>query len=173
MKQETVWQLVETSRKESDGSLQSHVNALSLALAGMTNDGIWDFCDTWESILRQVFSYKMLVAFNIVLNGSCSDDRFDDCISSLVFYGQEIFEDIRSNPDNLADLNYEWCEEASIFIDEVWAERNPDEFMVSSDPLPAEFPDEPLTSTDKDQFQKQLAEMYPKLCKKFGLPPRT
>ena len=166
----SVWWLIESCRTGSSSPV-SHISNLRKALLKLSEDQFHSYTDSWETTVNLLYSYKHWLAFNILLNNRCNEDRFDDCANTLMLYGRDTFFKVLNNPDDLADLdNFAGLERATLLFINGWEDRYPGEILPRGVDLDWAIKDYPVEMTDLAREQEIIEKQYPKLCKKYGKP---
>lgn len=174
MSEDEIWDFIESTRPTQSYSLLKHVENLSAVVSQMSMDDIVHFTEAFEALVKNARDYGLFLAFNLMFQGHCTDDVLADAISSLIFRGRQDYYDVVESGDRLAELeDFEVCEEASLFLDNLWEELYPGTLIpteVSEGPY---IPDWPPSREDEEMFRRALPLMFPKLYAKFGVPKPT
>src|SRR5207248_2249239 len=98
-----------------------------------------------------------------VINGGCGDDTFSDFRASLISRGQQAFERALSDPDFLAEEDFD--EEAWFYEGYQYAVTEGTEAVAGATPDRAE--PHPENPSGDEWSEEQVYELYPKLNEKF------
>ncbi|HNB16321.1 MAG TPA: DUF4240 domain-containing protein [Candidatus Obscuribacter sp.] len=166
-----IWEFIESTRPKKRYEVVKHVEALQALVSRMSQDEIVYFTEAFEEIVQNARTYPLFLAFNLMCQGHCTDDVLDDAISSLIFRGKQSFEVVVRSPDSLAELDdLEICEEASLFLDELWEELYTGTLIPTAVPEGPYIRNSPSSQAEEEAIWKTLPQMYPKLYAKYGAP---
>jgi len=171
------WTLVEDTRAEAaedapDSVVERHVETLTAALDGLSDDEIRGFDRALRAVRGRANRWDLWAAAHLALGGA-SDDSFLDFRNWLISHGRETYDRVLADPDSLADLD--WDEDENDFgAAEEWAyaavevleERGIDEDDEDGGP-DDEFGEptgEPFPEDDDEWF----AARFPRLWAEYG-----
>jgi hypothetical protein len=98
---ETFWGIIETARSQSGPELPFD-QALTRQLASLTEDGIFEFQETFYQLRNALYRWDVWAAAYLI-GGGCSDDSFIDFRAGVIAQGREWYEKAQASPDSLAD----------------------------------------------------------------------
>lgn len=169
MLEDEVWQIVEQFRPTQNYNLEEHILSLTAFISELPESKFLEFAEAWEEIADKGYKWAMFLAFDMMVKDSCTDEVFDDCISTLIFYGRNIYNQAIEDPDSMASLeNFEPSESAALFLIETWDNLYPGTILPKTSTKTELYPDSPPTIQDQKAFFKSRPAMFPKLAQKYG-----
>ena len=104
MNTDTFWTLIENAqRKQEDGWIELDHENLIESLIQLSAEDIQEFDHIFWRMKAKAYHADVWDAAFLVACG-CGDDAFGDFRDWLIRQGQEIYEAVLSDPDNLADI---------------------------------------------------------------------
>jgi hypothetical protein len=104
------WELIDSTRQESDGDPQEQADLLVERLTQLDPDAVTYFARHFESRYNRAYQWDLWAAAWVLLNGA-SDDVFDSFRCWLIGQGREVFEGAAHDADALAELLEDFDEE--------------------------------------------------------------
>lgn len=157
------WALVEEINTTSGGDMDTKDKRLSSKLSDMPTEQALEFGRRFDEFLTSAYTWDLCVAASVI-QGWCSDDGFMDFRSSLISMGREVFERVVSDPESLADLDFE-------IVESLRHEGFQYAALLTSldetDPLPGCAVCAPCTPSGEAWSEMELETRYPKLWKKY------
>ena len=164
------WKLIEAAKRKSGGDVEEQAELLTEKLASLSIEQILEFDRILNQLLHAAYQSKLWAAAYLILGG-CSDDGFDYFRAWLIARGQKVYETALTDPDALAKLIKQEDAEESEAESMLYVASSAYEQKTDKDdfdeltPLPASQPILDLSWADDEII---LAELLPKLSKKFG-----
>ena len=155
------WKIVQRAHDLSGGDMDQKCDALRQIISALSKDEALEFARLFDEKMDEAYSWPLWGAA-YVINGGCSDDSFSDFRASLISRGRQAFERALSDPDSLADEDFEesdWFYEGYQYAvtDGVEAVAgNPPQRVASAQPSGTEWQED------------QVYALFPKLSAKFG-----
>jgi len=177
---EQFWRLIEDSKENSEGDLETQLEWLRNRLSRLTVSEIISFEEHLVELLYESYRTDLWGAA-FIINGGCSDDAFDYFRGWLIAQGREVYQKALENPDNLVDFAQPdiECEEIRYLATEVYEERTgkddlAEEITITSPyELKGDFSEWDNGSGDVDK--EKAKRLYPRLYRRFiegsDLPP--
>jgi hypothetical protein len=163
---EKFWQTIQTVHTKSGTDIGKRFEVLEEELDKLPLEEVQSFDDHFTNCLDRAYTHKLWGAA-YVIGGGCSDDGFWDFRSTLITCGRDIFERALKNPESLADLDRDLVDDLQVeglqYIAGKVAERKGGELRGRAQPHPKEPAGEKWDEAD-------VAQLYPKLAKKFHFP---
>ena len=168
MNSEIFWELIDQSRKDADGDLDTQHEIIVSKLSQYTVEEIFEFDRIFNKYYVDSYASDLWAAAYII-NDGCSDDGFDYFRAWLISKGKKVYEDALKNPDSLADRisdeEYgEFEEFLSIANDAYSVLTGRDDFYDRPELVTYPYPEIELTWHEDSE---ELREMFPKLAEKF------
>jgi hypothetical protein len=157
------WTIVEKVHHASGGDMNKKCELLDAELRRLPLDEVRSFHAHFDD--RQDLSYTWdLWAAAFIIGGGCSDDAFCDFRSTLISMGRETFERAISDPQSLADMNYDaelaHCEGYQYVPTAVENDLGGGQLFMRS-----RRPSEP---SGEPWMEHEVADLFPKLAEKYG-----
>jgi hypothetical protein len=118
MDETTFWQMIERAKADSGGNGEEQVNLLVERLAQLEVSEIVDFDFYFHKYRSEAFRRDLWEA-GIIAAGCLGEDSFTDFLAWLIAQGQEIYEQVLSVPDWLAEVDV-------VIRSDQWAEKYAD-----------------------------------------------
>lgn len=99
----TFWQLIDETRKASNGDTGIQSELLKDRLIGFDLKEIYEFNEIFDNLMEVAFRTYLWDAVNII-TPRCSEDCFRDFRGWLISRGKTTFETVLNDPDSLADI---------------------------------------------------------------------
>lgn len=150
------WAIIEPATTPAD---------LHAALGTLTADELLDFERRHARYVDQAYTWDLWGAAYII-NGGCSDDTFEYFRAALVARGKAAFDRSLSDPDSMADMDFdgeeEWEDWMSPTLHVVHARTGKYGFVGPRESAP---PAQPAGDEWEDE---DLAMRFPRLAQKYG-----
>lgn len=171
MHEDEFWELIDSSRRASEGDPVEHAELLVERLAQLDPDTVTDFARHYEARFLRAYRWDLWGAAWVLLDGA-SDDVFDSFRCWLIGQGRAVFEGaLHDDPDALAELLEYFDEELDGDGDEVGFAADDAYNLLTGDELPdlglPEPPQEPVGTALDFENEKVLAQRFPRLWKRF------
>lgn len=99
----TFWDLIDDTRRVSDGSPETHASVLVSRLRRLDPSDIVDFERRWREYDVDAYTWELWAAAYL-LNGGCDDVCFEHFRSYVIGLGEQVFRDAVADPDSLVFL---------------------------------------------------------------------
>src|SRR5262249_15624209 len=100
------WNLVEKVHNASGGDMDKKCELLDAELRRLPFDEVRSFHAHFYECQDRAYSWELWAAAYII-GGDCSDDKFSDFRSTLISMGRQTFERTLTDPQSLADIDYD------------------------------------------------------------------
>lgn len=167
------WNLIEKTRSDADRQLQ--LSKLRKELESLQTSDLESFIRVFDKLMHETYSWDLWGA-TFVVHGGASDDAFEDFRKWLISNGKELFEQAKSNPDNLATLipngrtEEATFEEFSYVAIELWMDRTGKQAAELPKEKDSLYPNEPFGEPFSEE-PEDLEKRYPQLWQRFGESP--
>ena len=166
---EEFWKIIDTVKVGTDTNMDAKTEALTKRLQSMDTEAVLSFSHIFDSLMDKAYTWDLWAAAYII-QGGCSDDGFMDFRSSLISMGKEVYEQVVSSPEKLADISPSIVNclsfEGFAYPSTTVYKDKSGELPQRSTPCPIEPTGEPWEE-DEDILQAK----YPKLWGKYGESP--
>lgn len=154
------WKIVQRAHDLSGGDMDRKCDALRQLISALSKDEAIEFARLFDEKMDEAYSWPLWGAA-YVINGGCSDDSFSDFRAALISRGRQAFERALSDPDSLADEDFEedWFYEGYQYAVTDGVEA------VGGNPPPRSAPVQP---SGIEWQEDKVYDLYPKLSAKFG-----
>jgi hypothetical protein len=168
MDAERFWELIALSRANSNGSMDSQVEALKNELIKLSPEEIVEFNNRFTDAMEQAFRWELCdAAFLIAGDDDFLEEDFMDFRSWLISMGKETFDAALEDPDSLVDkVNFSEIEDC-FFEDlmyvpfDAYQKKTGKELLVTEREVSSEPGGNPCEN------EKRLKKRFPKLWKEF------
>ncbi len=165
------WNLVDRSRRASDGDPERQVEELGTLLDELTPAEIMQLHEIFYAYFDASYTWPLWGAA-YVIGGGCSDDGFDYFRGWLISRGERVFSAAVADPDGLASLIGESDEDLgcqvegwqSVAID-AWCRKTGQDYTAYPVQQRQGQTDGP---SGEAWSEEDLDRLYPKLAKRFG-----
>ncbi len=164
MDEKAFWELIESSRAESDGDVDALLEVLRERLAELPSERIVAFDRIFGVLHAGAYRWDLWAAA-YVIQGGCSDDRFMDFRSGLIGLGRDVYYAALSDPESLAALPGE-AEE--IAVEELTYVASEAYEAATGEELPDRESSGPSEPIGEPWDEATVGQKYPKLAKRFG-----
>ncbi|MEM7316607.1 MAG: DUF4240 domain-containing protein, partial [Planctomycetota bacterium] len=157
------WQIIDSVNAQSGGDMDRKCELLKEELSSLGPDDLRDFVDHFDFADATAYSWSLWGAA-YVMHGGCSDDSFSDFRATLISRGRKVFEQALSDPESLAELDWDArdvCYEGFQYVKNEVAEDKLGEIPKRK----VAFPSDPSGSEWDEDVVDQL---YPKLAAKYS-----
>jgi hypothetical protein len=100
------WKIVQRAHDSSDGDMDKKCTALRQQIGALSKDDALAFAQHFDIMMDNAYNWPLWGAA-YVINGGCGDDSFTDFRAALISRGRQAFERARSDPDALADQDFD------------------------------------------------------------------
>jgi len=157
----TFWQLIEDSRENAGGDIDTQAEELTDLLAELPPDEILAFDRYFQDLLTAAYRWDLWAAASII-NGGCSDDGFEYFRSWLISQGERVYREALEDPESLAERAEPDATNAESML---YAAGDAYKVETGRDlPPPRAVPDEPAGSPWQE---RDLGRLFPKLSAAF------
>lgn len=104
MDEDRYWQLVADSLSNTDGEQEEQAAYLTRELGKLRPTDIVGFRLRTDKLLYDTYNSEMWCA-GYIMNGGCSDDGFEYFRLWVISRGRQVYENARTLPDSLADVD--------------------------------------------------------------------
>jgi len=162
MTRDDFWKILGNVHQKSGTDIDKRFELLEAELEKLPLGEVQSFDVHFTDCLHKAYTWELWGAA-YVIGGGCSDDGFWDFRSTLIACGREIFERALKDPESLADLDQDLCENLQVegmqYIAGTVAERLGGD-LVDTPPHPRE-------PSGRKWDEADVAELYPKLAAKY------
>jgi Protein of unknown function (DUF4240) len=158
------WSLMDQAKAESNGDAHDQMRVLATKLEALSIPEILEYERLSEHFFALAYTYDLWAA-GYILNGGCSDDGFEYFRSWLIAQGKDVFYNVLSNPETLADIELpdEHLECQTMFEVAWWAyEAKTGEEMPRTVRFPWEMGKSELSGERWDE--DTVGDKYPRLA---------
>lgn len=134
-------------------------------LRQLDSSDLGDFYRHYWNLQAKAYHWPLWDAAS-VLYGGCGDDSFMDFRSSLITFGEQVFESALSDPDTLGDLPQGIPTDSGIFavIHNVTESKLGNDYRLHVAPQPAEPTGRSVEDEqDDDGMEQEVAARFPRL----------
>lgn len=170
MTSDQFWSIVERVHNAAGGNMDRKCELLGAALRKLDLDEVRSFNDHFYERFDRAYSWDLWAAAYII-GGGCSDDGFMDFRSTLISMGRETYERALTDPQSLADMDYNAGDARYEGYQYVPAEIEKEFSDGQLFPRTRAHPDSP---SGEPWDEDDLPDRFPKLARKysFGVPRR-
>jgi len=104
MTQDQFWEVIAVADQMSDS--EEIIEAVRGRLENFTAQELIDYQNHFNLYVDKAYLWDLWGAIYL-MNGGCGDDSFTDFRYSLISRGREVYEKALSNPDSLAEMEFE------------------------------------------------------------------
>ena len=168
MDEETFWAIVDEARADAYEDDEAFLGELESSLMELPPNAIESFRDRLDDMARKAFRWDLWGAAYII-NGSASEDAFENFRGWLVSRGRSIYEAALRDPETLTDLvplDSEWSAEFEefLYLPVYTLEQKTGKAVPLPDPL--ETP-ETFVEPDGEPWNKETVHtLFPKLSQR-------
>jgi hypothetical protein len=158
------WSLIERC-DPSSFDMDRKATLLEHELRQLDSSDLGDFYRHYWSLRAKAYHWPLWDAASVSYGG-CGDDSFMDFRSSLITFGEQVFENALSDPDTLGDLPQRIPTDAGIFavIHNVTASKLGNDHRLDVAPQPAEPTGRSAEDEqDDDGIEQEEAARFPRL----------
>ena len=162
------WELIEDSKKKSEGDPEKQIKILVSNIATLPEEEIYEFDRIFNTYYFASYTSELWAAAYII-NGGCSDDGFDYFRGWLIAQGREVYENALKDPQSLAEDisedeagDIELEDILSVSYDAYKLKTGKDDFYDK-----VEVSEYPEIELNWSEDERELEKMFPKLIKKF------
>jgi hypothetical protein len=164
MNADDFWRIIDSVHDASGGNMDRKCDLLRVRLDKLNDQDLRDFIDHFDAADAKAYTWPLWGAA-YVMNGGCSDDAFSDFRATLISLGRNVYEAALSDPDSLADLDFEdeedICYEGFQYVKNEVAEARFDEIPE----MRTSFPSKP---SGEEWDEETVCNLYPRLSVKYG-----
>lgn len=149
----------------SSFDMDRKASLLEHELRQLDSSDLADFYRHYWSLRAKAYHWPLWDAASIMYGG-CGDDSFMDFRSSLITFGEQVFESALSDPDTLGDLPYRIPTDSGIFavIHKVTESKLGNDRRLHVEPKPAKPTGRSIEEDqDDDATEQEEAERFPKV----------
>jgi hypothetical protein len=164
MDEDSFWSLVQRCHDAASGDMDRKCALLKSEIARLSKDAAAQLWEFYKQAEARSYTWELWGAA-YVINGGCGDDSFSDFRSSLISRGRSAFEKALSDPDSLADEEFDaasWFYEGYQYDVRLAVEANLGQEASSAGY--GYYKDGPR---GKEWAEESVRELYPKLARKF------
>lgn len=103
MDTEKFWSMIEAARQGSEGNAEAFQEILTANVDSLSTEEILEFDQIMQLMLDRIYRADVWEAVWFIACG-CGDDDFADFRNWLIAQGQNIYEMVLEDPENLADI---------------------------------------------------------------------
>jgi hypothetical protein len=154
------WEVVQRANDAARDDMDRKCEALKNEISKLSRRAALDFAQIFDVMMDRAYSFDLWGAA-YVINGGCGDDTFTDFRASMISRGRAAFERAISDPDSLADEEFneeEWFYEGYQYAVTEGVKA------VAGARLLHRIPDDPSGARWNES---DLRILYPKLAAKF------
>ena len=161
MDEDGFWKIVQRAHDLSGGDMDQKCDALRQLISALSKDEALEFAQHFDAMMDKAYNWPLWGAA-YVINGGCSDDTFSDFRAALISRGRQAFERALSDPDSLADEDFE---ESDWFYEGYqYAVTDGVEAVAGSRPQRSM----PAQPSGTEWQEDKVYDLFPKLSAKFG-----
>jgi len=166
MEEDQFWNIIKTSKDNSNGDFERQQKKLEDELRKLTPDDIILFGNRFRYFRGFANKWELWGAIYII-NGGCSDDTFNDFGEWVIGQGKDFYYRTIKDPETLVEVNREQIEEIdyeglgyvpSTVFEEVTGQEMPYPFQENQD----------MTGSEWKEESDDLKNMFPKLYAKYS-----
>jgi hypothetical protein len=137
---------------------------LEAELRRLRLDEVQTFHRYFDECVDRAYTWELWAAAYII-GGGCSDDKFSDFRATLISMGRRTFERALADPESLADIDYdaETARYEGYQYGPTTVERE-----LGGAQRRVRYQPHPRKPSGKEWNEDDVAELYPKLAKKYG-----
>lgn len=171
MNTNSFWELIDKSRRASEGDTEQQLEELGALLDDLSTEDIVEFQNIFDSHFQSSYTWPLWGAA-YVIGGGCSDDGFDYFRGWLISRGEKVFNAAQTNPDKLASLIQECDEDVGCQVEgwqsvgvDAWCRKTGLEYSAFPSSPPCVQSDDPAGD---EWSEEDLDRLYPQLAKRFS-----
>ena len=157
------WSTVEKIHHASGGDMDKKCELLERELRRLPLDEVRSFHAHFNECQDRAYTWELWAAAYIV-GGGCSNDAFSDFRSTLISMGRQTFERALADPESLADMDYD--AEIAHYEGYQYVPTTVETDLGGGKRFPRYRP-HPAEPSGKSWPEEKVAELYPKLAKKY------
>lgn len=163
MNEDKFWEIIQRVHDKSSKDMDAKSESIKNEIEKLSDDETRQFSIIFDSMMDKAYSWNLWGAAYII-NGGCSDDSFTDFRSSLISRGKIAFETALSNPDSLADQEYD----EDLWFYEGYQYAITDGLEAVLGEIPNRVTPYPEIPAGDEWSEEELENLYPKLSAMFG-----
>ena len=165
MDEDLFWEIIQTTKDNSNGDFEEQQEELAKELRKLTPDDIILFGNRFRYFRGQANTWELWGAIYII-HGGCSDDSFNDFREWVIGQGKDFFYKTIKDPESLIEFDTDTMDEIeweglgyvpSTVFEEITGQEMPYPFQEQIE----------TTGTEWEEESDDLKKMFPKLCAKF------
>jgi hypothetical protein len=161
MDEDGFWKIVQDAHDMSGGDMDQNCDALVRQISALPSYAALEFARLFDDRMDAAYCWPLWGAA-YVIHGGCGDDTFSDFRASLISRGRQAFERAISDPDSLADEEFD---ESDWFYEGYQYAVTGGVKSVAGDRPRRKMPDRP---SGVEWQEDRVYGLFPKLSAKFG-----
>jgi hypothetical protein len=157
------WKIVEKVHRDSRGDMDKKCELLEAELRRLPLEEVRSFHRHFDECEDRAYTWELWAAAYII-GGGCSDDGFSDFRATLISMGRQTFERALSDPQSLADMDYE--AESAQYEGYQYVPTTVETELGGGQRFPRYAP-HPAEPSGKPWNEDNVAELYPRLAQKY------
>jgi hypothetical protein len=158
------WNIVERVHHTSQGDMDRKCALLEAELRQFSLAEVRSFDAHFTECYDRAYSWPLWAAAYII-GGGCSDDSFMDFRSTLISMGRQTFEQALTDPEYLADIDYD--AEIAHYEGYLYVLDTVEEDLSGGEDLPRTQP-QPEEPSGERWDEDKVADLFPKLAQKYN-----
>lgn len=175
MDEKSFWLLIDESRDRATGGSPSdraddQAMKLNEILRKLPPDEVSEFNRYFQLYRARAFHYDLWGAAYLV-QGGCSDDAFDYFRAWLIAQGEEVFERVLNDPEQLIEFALNEPDPHDVILEAeqmLYAAEDAWRAVTGKDELPDPGVEHPASPQGEPWDEEDLPQRLPLLFKKFG-----
>ena len=164
MNEDTFWQLIEQSRKQSDDP-DEQADALAKILKQRTPEELIEFDKIMYDKRKELYRWD-LWGIGYIVNGGCSDDGFEYFRCWVIGQGKAFYDKALADPESITEVTdpeEDWYENEQL----MYAASIAYEAITDGQQMPPVETRGPLEPVGKSWEEDELPDLFPKACEKY------
>lgn len=162
MNEQIFWAIIQSADDQAQGSMYAKCEAIKAEIAKLSEEDAKVFAELFDAMMDKAYTWPLWGAAYLI-NGGCEEDAFADFRALLISRGQQAFEQAVTDPDSLADGDFD--EYSWVLESYEYAVSEGVEAVLGSEPerkTPA-----PTEPAGEKWAEEKLSALYPKISNKL------
>jgi hypothetical protein len=169
------WELIDKSRRASEGDLEQQIEELGVLLDDLSAEDIVEFQYIFGAHFHTTYTWPLWGAAYVIGGGFCSDDGFDYFRGWLISRGEKVFNVAQTNPDELVSLIQKSDEDVGCQVEgwqsvgvDAWCRKTGLEYSLFPSSSSLKYFAFPFSPSGVKWSVEDLDRLYPLLTKRFN-----